>query len=759
MIAGKFTLMLGAAVVALTAQSALAQDAGGLEEIVVTAQKRTENLQDVPVAVSALAGSLITNSKIDASENLPRLTPGLSVNRNANFVGLFLRGVGTLYANPGLESSVAMYLDDTYMPRTATAAFSFNDIERIEVLKGPQGTLYGRNAAAGAVKIVTKDPKIGKWEGSASLTYGRFNRMAADGLINIPISDTLAARFSIIYDSNDGYVTTSNPLLPRLQSRNLVHGTGKILFEPTDNLKIKLSGDYGDKKDREGQAFTNLENSCAAGQTALCLGGTGANGFYDNAQDYPKIGAIGDKMHTVNGGAALRADLDLGGATLSSVTAYRYYKFTGGADLDGSSIPFLHALTEGENTKSFSQEVQLVSDSSGPLKYVVGFYYYKERSGGTFSIGGLAINSQLGITTPPTGGSVYDDPYLSTTARFDIESWAPYAQATYDITDQFAITAGLRYTSERKTQLFHTLTAGIPGVGASVIGSEPEDRVKFNKLTPKVVLDFKPMEDVLLYAGFSRGFKSGGINSPSTALPANRVTPEVLDSYELGWKTQFGKVRFNGAAFYYDYSNLQVTQTSLECGASCVVNAASAEVKGIEADLTWAAARGLELGFGGSYLDTKFKSYRGDSYVLSSGTAACSAAGNPFDPACLGYTVISDTDHSGNRLPQAPKWSGYARATYTLDLASEATVVFNALYSYTGKIFYGPDASYGIEGDRNMVSGSITYTAPDGIFSLSVFGDNLLNEKYRTNVSRQQTGGWYVPGAPVTWGVRAGVKF
>ncbi|AMK19895.1 MULTISPECIES: TonB-dependent receptor [Sphingobium] len=765
----RLSLMLGSAALACVPQIAYAQDAAtsqdgsGLEEIVVTAQKRSENLQDVPVAVTALAGSLITNSRIDASENLPRLTPGLSVNRNANFVGLFLRGVGTLYANPGLESSVAMYLDDTYMPRTATAAFSFNDIERIEVLKGPQGTLYGRNAAAGAVKVVTKDPKIGEWEGAASLTYGRFNRTSADALINIPLADNLAARASIIYDANDGYVKTSDPLLPRLQDRHLFHATGKLLYEPTDNLTIKLSGDYGVKRDREGQAFTNLEDSCADGQIGLCLGGTAPTGFYENGQDYLARRIKGDKMHTINGGAALRADLDLGAATLSSITAYRYYKFTGGADLDGTSIPFLHALTDGERTKSFSQEVQLVSDNSGPLKYVVGLYYYKEKSWSDFNIAGMAVNSQLGINAAPTSGSVYDNPYLKAVAAFNIESWAPYAQATYDINDQFSLTAGLRYTSERKRQLYHDLIAGIPGSGTSVIGSEPAGQVKFNKLTPKIVLDFKPSNDVLFYASFSRGFKSGGINSPSTAVPSDRVTPEVLDSYELGWKTEMGNVRFNGAAFFYDYSNLQVTQTSLACGGSCVVNAATAEVKGVEADLTWAAARGLEFGLGASYLDTKFKKYVGDTYVLSSTTSACSAAlatpGTDDDAACLGYTVVSGVDHSGSRLPQAPKLSGYARASYTLELPSAATIRFDTLYSYTGKIFYGPDASYGTEKSRNMVSGSVTYTTADEKFSLSVFGDNLLNEKYRVNVSRQQTGGWYVPGAPITWGVKAGVKF
>ncbi|HUD31363.1 MAG TPA: TonB-dependent receptor [Novosphingobium sp.] len=730
-----------------------------LNEIVVTSQKRAENLQDVPVAVTALDGAAIKASGLEASSELSKLTPGLSVNRNANFVGLFLRGVGTIYANPGLEASVAVYQDDTYMPRTATSTFAFNDIERIEVLKGPQGTLYGRNAAAGAVRIITNDPKMGKWEGKASVASGSFNRMSIDGVVNAPLGDKVAIRLAAMYDSNDGYVKSPSPFIDDMQGRNQYHFAGKLKFEPTDTLTLKLSADYGIKEDREGQAFIALDQTCPT-QIAVCLGGNAGpspdEDFYTATQDYPPKGAKGDRFRTKNWGLAFRGDLDTGLGTLSSITAYRYYSFTGGADLDGTDIPFQHALTNGEYTKSFSEEVQLVSDGSGPLNYTLGFFYYKEKSGSDFNVSGAAINSQLGLPFPAVNGTVLDQPHLSARTSFDIESWAPYGQLDYKITDTISIIAGLRYTKESKRQNFQDLLAVIPalGVESSVYGGAYGPRTgKFSKLTPKLTVQFEPSNDVMVYGGWSRGFKSGGINSPDFAR-SPIVEPEVLDSYEVGLKSQFGNLRLNAAAFYYDYKNLQVQITSTQCGGSCVQNAANARVKGIEGDLDWAPSRSLSFGLGGSYLDTEFTDFPGgQSFVPSYLTAACAAAGGVPAAACLGYSV-TPADHSGNRLPQAPKFSGYVRGSYTYFMANGSTVRLYGLASYSGDYYYGPDSSFGREPSKTLVTASLTFTSADEKFVGSVFVDNLLDEEYNTQYARQETGGWRVPGPPRTWGVR-----
>ncbi|QQV77656.1 TonB-dependent receptor [Sphingomonas aliaeris] len=756
-IAGSPTVQADAPAAAETSDS-------NLSEIVVTAQKRSERLQRVPIAVTAISSTVLTQAGLGLSEDLPRLTPGLTVNRNANFVGLFLRGVGTQFANPGLESSVATYQDDTYMPRTATAAFAFNDIERIEVLKGPQGTLYGRNAAAGAVRIITNDPKMGLWEGNASVQYGRYNRTGADAVINAPIGDSVALRISAMYDANDGYVTSINPTTPRLQSRNVWHVNGKLLWNATDNLSIKLSGDIGRKFDHEGQAFISIDSTCP-GLIAACLGGRGGNGTLVSGQDGPARGDFpGSKFDTRDAGAALRADLTTGIGTVSSITTYRYYKFTGLADLDTANIPFQHALTDGENTKSYSQEFQLVSDNTKKLKYVFGLFYYKEKSGSNFSVSGIAINQQLGGPFTAVNGNVRTQPRLNALSDFDIESYAPYGEATYDFLDWLGLTVGLRYTSERKTQNSQDLRIIIPqaGVNVSAFGTPFGPReAKFDKLTPRVSINVKPSRDLLFYASFSRGFKSGGINSPDFAR-SPIILPEVLDSYELGAKTEFGNVRLNGSAFYYDYSNLQVTITSAQCGGSCVFNAANATIKGVEADTEWAPTSALNLGAGFSYLDTKFKNFAaGQSFVPASGTAACTAATatpNPADDgACLGYSLITK-DQSGRPLPQAPKLTTYVRGSYTAELPNGAKLRFNALWNHTGRYFYGPDATFGIEPSKDLVSGAITFITADD-FSLSVFGDNLLDDKYNTQFARQQTGGWTVPGMPRTWGVKLAKKF
>lgn len=764
------------AAIALIASPAFAQDdpqsgtqandegsGGNLVEIVVTSQKRAQNLQDVPVAVTALDGAAIKASGLEAASELPKLTPGLTVNRNANFVGLFLRGVGTTYANPGLESSVAVYQDDTYMPRTATSTFAFNDIERIEVLKGPQGTLYGRNAAAGAVRVITRDPALGEWEGKASIASGSFNRMSIDGVANAPLGDNGAVRIAAMYDSNDGYVKSTSPLIDGLQGRNQWMVAGKIKLEPTDTLTLKLSGDYGVKKDREGQAFIALDQTCPT-QIAVCAGGNAgpaaSDDFYTAAQDYPERGVTGDKLHTKNWGLAFRADLDTGIGTASSITAYRYYWFRGGADLDGTDIPFQHALTNGEYTKSFSQELQLVSDGVGPLKYTLGMFYYHEKSYSDFNVSGSAINASLGLPFDAVNSSVLDEPHLSARTAFTIESWAPYGQLEFAVSDAISVIGGLRYTKEKKRQDFQDLRAIVPvlDMDVSAYGEPYGPRTgKFSKLTPKITLQYKPNNDLMVYGGWSRGFKSGGINSPDF-VRSPIVQPEVLDSYEVGLKSQFGNVRLNAAAFYYDYKNLQVQITSTQCGGSCVTNAANARVKGIEGDLDWAPTRSLSFGLGGSYLDTEFTEFNGgQSFVPSYTTAACAAASATVDTsddgACLGYSVTT-ADHTGNPLPQAAKVSGYLRGSYTYFMGNGSTLALYGLANYTSHFFYGPDASFGREPAKTLVTVSLTFTSADEKFVGSVFVDNLLDETYNTQFARQETGGWRVPGAPRTWGVR-----
>lgn len=722
-----------------------AQDGSGLAEIVVTAQKRSENLQSVPVAVTAVAGSLLKASGMDAGADIPKLTPNLTINSGSAFFSPYLRGVGTQYANLGLESSVATYFDDIYMSRPQGALTSFNDIARVEVLKGPQGSLFGRNAAGGALRIITNDP-VQQFEGNVGLTTGSFNRFGVDGVLNIPLTDTLAVRFAYFHDQRDGYVHNINPALPRMNDRNIDMIRGKLLFQPTDRLSIKLSGDYADKNDFEGASFINLEG--APTQFGVALGGTPSPGFYTATQDRV------ERLHIRQGGVQLRIDYEFDPFTLSSISGWRYNNLRAPADLDTVDIPFQHDLYL-ESSNTYSQEIQAVSNGDGPFKWTAGLYYFREVGGNTFQVFGQAIDGQFGVPSGPQTGQLDVGPQLNAISRLTIDSFAPYLQASYAITDSLEFTVGLRYTWEKKTlESNRVFATGVTDDPIPVSDEFGKSR-KFNKFTPKVGFSYKPADKVLLYASYSQGFKSGGINTPAFGI-ADTVRPETLDDFEIGWKTQFNNIRFNGSAFYYKYKDLQVQRTDQNTGGTKVENAASANIWGIETDISWAPSRQLELGVGGGYLHARYDNYLGDAYVPCGQIPANSQC---VGQGGLGYGIQAGTNFNGQALPQSPEISAYFRAQYEQPLSDRiGKIRFNALLSYTDSFFYNPEHSLQ-EASRTLLSGAISWVLPDDKYTVSVFADNLLDRQYSILKVRQGTGGWRIPGPPATWGVRFQANF
>ena len=587
-------------------------------------------------------------------------------------------------------------MDDVYLARPGAGLTDLNDIARIEVLKGPQGTLFGRNASGGAIRFITNDPAIGKFEGNASLTYGRFDQIKGEGVINVPISSNMAFRVAYVHDQRDGFVHNIDPAKPDLESRNIDVVRAKLLWKPTDTLTIKISGDYSYKDDTESQSQHSL--SGAPTQLAVALGGLPSPSFYVTSEDYPANDS-GTTLTRQYGGE-LRVDWDIGPVTMSSISGYRSSDFYArGTDLDATSIPFQHDNFR-EQTDAYSQEVQLVSSRSGPLQYLAGVYYYNEIGDDTFQVFGLAVNGLFGVAPGPNIGQLNGGAQLNGVTRTKIESIAPYAQASYDFTDRLQLLVGGRYTSETKALLKNT--PFVSGVGAApfpLTPPLPEQRLHFTKFTPRITLTYKPVTDVLLYATYSVGFKSGGINNPNLGL-ADTVQPETLKSYELGWKTQFGRVRLNGAALYYDFRDLQVQRVNPATGGLAVENAASADIYGIETDLTWAVTSQLEVGGGGGLLRPKYKTYQGDAYVPCSTTPAavgCAAQGP------LGFGTLS-TNFAGADLPNTSKVSFNIHGRYEQPLPrGYGSLRADALYNYASPIVYNPEGSLR-EKARNLVS-------------------------------------------------------
>lgn len=781
----KKLLRTGAAVTPLVflATGAWAQDAApattgadvGLEEIVVTAQRRSENLQNVPISVTAVTGETLTASAIGSQVSLPQVTPNMQIQALVNYVSPYLRGVGTSFANPGLEQTVAIYLDDAYLSRASSGLFAFSDVERVEVLKGPQGTLYGRNSPAGTIRIITKNPTK-EFEAGASATIGNYDQRDFGAYISGPLSSTLGFRLAVNKNDRDGYITRNSDDLPKLGDRDELFVLGKLLWEPTDRLSVKLGFDYGRKDDFAGSAFLPQFNR-APEQVGIALGGTPSRSFYNAPADAPH-GKNGTYLE-VDYGAQLRINYETDWATLSSITAYRKLQLKHGvADLDTTDL-LLNHYWQSQFTKDYTQEFQAVSATDGPLSWVAGVYILHEATefdGGVFGA--------LGSGDPgPVNNTLF-----ASHARVEVDSVAPYGQASYKLNDQFEVTAGARYTIESKKLKFsdvytrpfnvpedrpvpgspRTFLTGFPGPNNAVFGADP-DTLSFKSFTPRLVLNYTPNEDVLLFLSYSKGFKSGGYNIPAF-FGADTVLPEKLDSYEFGWKTEFGPIRFNGSAFYYDYKDIQVSFTSQENNGTIVENAANARIKGVEAEVTWAAAEGLEIALAGGYLDPKYKNFEtASAFAPTGGSAtsaaspACVAARADADPAndvvaCSGFYAVNPFDFSGNRMVLASKWTGNARVTYQHALGNLGSLTFNGIASYSSKFFFDT-SNLLAEKARTLFNASVAWTSADERFSVAAFGENLTKEKYNTQQTFQEQGGWRVPGPPRFYGVRLSVKY
>ncbi len=735
---------------------ALAQDAAygassdRLDEIVITAQKRSESLQRVPVAVTALSQNAIAGANIEATVSLSKVTPNLTITVNNTNASPYIRGIGSQFANPGLENSVSVYFDDMYMPRASSAVFSFNDIERIEVLKGPQGTLYGRNATGGAIRIITKDPRH-EFQAEGALTYGSDERLAVEAMVNAPIADGLAVRMSYRHDENRGFVKNVGEGGPRyLNGRNEDFLHGKLLYDGIDNLTIKLSGDYVSKRDTEGFAFTNLFPG-GPEQIGAAMGGNVATGFHTTSTNIANNG-----VDLKNWGLSLRVEYDAGPVTLASITSYRDEDQETFGDLDATDADLQQAYFR-QLTRQWTQEFQLVSAADGPLTYVAGLYLLDEKSRAPFGI---------------FGSSVGDGTFFGSDGKVHTTSIAPYGQADYAFSDAFKLTVGARYTAEKKKLVYShgllgtTANGAFPGdaviaptgdctAAGQILCAAPAAAPKFKQFTPKATLSYTPIDRVMLYVTYSRGFKSGGLNLPAFGT-VDEVKPEILDAYEFGWKTEFGTVRFNGAAFYYDYKDLQQQITDQSTGGTRAVNAASARVWGLESDLLWKATDRLEIGVGGGYLNTKYKDYIGDAYVpcgMASTNASC------IDQGGLGLALLPGQDFSGNRLVNAPKYTGYVRVDYEQPLApGYGSLRFNTTANYRSASNYDPAGLF-VERKRAMLSAKLTWLSEDESYYVSVYGENLTDRNYNVIMAPQSSGGWRIQGAPRQVYVQAGFKF
>lgn len=722
-----------ATMLAATATRAIAQEAGSsaLEEVVVTAQKREERLQDVPISITAVTSKSLDAKGIYDSQQLQQIAPGLSFRRTTGSGQLFLRGIGAYNTSIGDENPTALYIDGVYIPSMTANLFAMNNIERIEVLRGPQGTLFGRNAAGGVVQIVTKDPTQ-QTSGSATASYASYQKTRFTAYANGGLTDELAGNLAVMYQhQGKGW------------GRNLTTGQ-KAFYDNNLGVRGKLRLDLGATVATLSADYNKFDGDYGRRTTpapgSRPLTGDTYRGFYTASGD------LNESTVTKQRGVLLRVDHDLSWAQFASLSSYRKVTGRNPVDQDGlSSILGTAHINAIEDT--YSQEFQLLSPSDSKVTWVTGAYYFHDNS----KYAPLQIfTAATAVTTPvfvPSINQTIRAPTaivnlpatVITTIRSQMkaESYAAYGQATVEVLPRLTLTGGLRYTSDKRKINGAVNTAPVTYQQAT-----------FNKLTYKATADYRFNPDVHAYVQYSRGFKSGVFNIVSPTAPS--VRPSTVDALEVGLKSQLfdNTVRFNTAAFHYKMKDLQSSQIVL--GTQALFNAAKAHSSGFEAELEASPIRDLTVRASAAYLRARFDSFPGAPLSVV----------NPLPNPLAGPSgyVTYNGDAAGAIMPSAPEWQLQLGADYAIPLAY-GRLDLSANASYTDRIYALDNKFYAPA--YTIVNASVGWSAPDDRWSVRLMARNLLNRQYVVSrgpgfaaASINQT-----PGEPQTFELQIGARW
>ncbi len=692
-----------------------------LEEIVITAQRREESSQSVPIAVSAFSGNALDNAGVDNLEELSAITPGLLISGSRGGSTPYLRGVGTRDVNAGITTSVATYVDGVYYMAGMAGSFSFNNIDRVEVIKGPQGTLFGQSATGGLIHILTKDPSQ-EATGSIKASYGNFDTSIVSAYYSQGIAENLAADISIFsHHQGEGF------------GQNLVSGSdanqrrewqvrSKWLWTPSEDTRVTASFAYGEDKNDFGHVRTIEPGTFG-------LAGTPNRGTPWDVQ----INFFEPEHYRQNHTVSLKVDHQFGDINFLSTTAIRHVEASNPIDQDSTPVRIVDAGFDPEKSDTVQQEF-LFSGGKDTFDWTVGAIYFTDDS----------EVSPVHIQTPGTVPN-----RLDRFAEQSLHSYAVFGQATMSLTDTTRLTLGLRNTWDtRKISGYDTIVSSVND-GAftqvtDVIVTTPTQTQEedWSEPTWRIALDHDLGDQTLLYASYSRGYKQGAYSILSYTNPP--VNPEILDAYEVGFKydTANGRLRANGSIFFYDHQDLQISK--IVAGGASLLNAAKSEVFGAELDVTWQASANLQLTGALSLLDDEFKDFQDAEAYLPNPPAV---GGNSLDP---NYVA------EGQSIPFTPDYTINLRADYSVPV-STGSVDFALMYNYTDDVPLSVDQRVMQEG-YGIVNTRIGFSSRNG-WTISAFANNLTDETYLVQTSYSNLGSLVRFGNPRTYAVELEFDF
>jgi iron complex outermembrane recepter protein len=721
-------------VVAQAQSESIKRDDNQLAEIVVMAQKRSENIQDAPLSVTAFSGSSLAAAGVTVVSDLGEIDSTLQFSAIGGIATVFMRGLGNPVATSGNEASVPMYIDDVYYSRLSPSFFDLANVKDVEVLKGPQGTLFGRNASAGVISIHTRDPgNTPVIEGLVG--YANYATTTAQLYASVPITDKLAADFSLSeYDqasgwSRDVYNGDQTDLNRSFTARS------KIIWNPADDTTVKFIGYYVEQNSLQGELTTPYAGTVGGG---LDNSGTitvppvlPQPRFYDiNLDEIPSV------TNTTYGGS-IRVDQELKFGVLSSISAARKTNETLYEDGDLTPYPLSIAAARPVD-QQYSEELQLKSKPGAPMSWIGGFFYLNTLagynpihiSGDTFIAEGINSIGLLGEQR--------------------LNSFAPYGQITFPILRDTNLAAGLRYNKDDlrgfgSTTIYPYPGGPLSGLGPSFLSAPPFDQTQdFEKLTYKVSVDHHFDLNVMAYALVSTGYKSGTFNTVS--ISSGALEPETVTTYEFGLKTELldHRLRLDGAVFRNNLKDPQVQSTQM--GLETVINAGSARSQGAEVESTVLLARGLTARLSATYLQAEFLDFGDAPY---------------FYQRPGGGNSLGSINASGNVLPRAPRESIDAGLNYVVDVASVGKFAIDTNVAYSSKFYWDSDNVIS-QGTQTIVNASATFTPQRAeALSIRLWAKNLTNkEYYSVEYEELGTGGFAAsPAAPRTVGGEFRFKF
>jgi len=726
---GSLYSAVATATLALAAPSvAFAQDeteATGMDEIVVTATKREESLQDVAVAVTALSSEQLRNEAITDLSQIAAQIPSFTFqSQNSMESEMFIRGVGSVRLNGATsDPSIGTFFNEIYIGRRGSATPPIFDLARVEVLRGPQGTLFGKNIVGGAINLISAAPTADFGAGG-SFSFGNYNSTVTEGYVTGGLTDTLSARLALFRETHDGYAT--NVINGQeLEDKDSTAGRLSLAWDPTSNLSVSIVADYS--RDFGGGPSRHAVDDPNVPGLSFISPNIPAD-VRTNSSPYLQY------ADRDTGGLSARVEWDMGGVSLTYLAGYRYGLADGRWTQAGAGSPPSitdSTLTQHEMYQGLTQEIRLSSDADQPFRWIAGLYYldeYTKRSSRNTAISFLPGGP--GGTRDSLDG---DNLFLG---YADATSYAAFGEVEYDITPDLTISVGGRYTVDEKELNSQAIiySFGPPGdiLSPAPLQSPYNINVseEWSRFTPRVALEWRASDDMLLYASYASGYKGGGWQgATANAIAASTAyDPEDAATYEVGVKAEWfnNRLRTNLALFHTDFTDLQVELLDDVNLTLVVANAADAVIQGLEFEVRAMPTDWLTVFASGSLLNAEYKDY--------------------IDP-------LRGIDYSGNQIQRTPDYQYAVGADIRQGLSPELDLVGGFSYTYQDQMFWGPD-NLGREDGYGLLNARIGIADPDGDWTVSLWTRNLTNELYRTSIIPFAGDEVSLYGAPQTFGIR-----